>query len=346
MFKLLVSVTWSIKSKQGLGEPPSDLEWDYMKDCILQRSECRSLRMRRLLSGFVLACCFSPSVYAAAGEWKSPAFAETLRNEARAYEHGEGVDRNPVLAASLYCDAARHGDAEAQYSLGWMYANGRGVTRDDNMASYFFGLAAEQGHEHAKRMLRFVGDYVDPEIPQCLRKTFAKPEPRQQTVQYKLPSGFKPAEFVPVTPDQKFALTLVNRYAPEYGIDPRLVLAVIQTESNFNPTARSPKNAQGLMQLIPETAARFNVKRPFDPAQNVQGGLAYLRWLLAYFQGNVPLAVAAYNAGEGAVNRFRGIPPYPETRAYVRRIMELFGQIEHSYDATVTGQSPALARIK
>ena len=307
--------------------------------------------MRRLLCDFVLTCCcLSSSVYAAAGEWRSPAFAETLRNEARAYEHGEGVERNPVLAASLYCDAARHGDAEAQFSLGWMYANGRGVTRDDNMASYFFGLAAEQGHEHAKKMLRFVGDYVDPEIPQCLRKTFNKPEPAQQKAQYKWSppavSSIKPAEFVPVTPDQKFALTLVNRYAPEYGIDPRLALAVIQTESNFNPTARSPKDAQGLMQLIPETAARFNVKKPLDPAQNVKGGLAYLRWLLAYFQGNVPLAVAAYNAGEGAVNRFRGIPPYPETRAYVRRIMELFGRSEHPYDATVTGYSPVLARIR
>lgn len=302
--------------------------------------------MRRLLSGVVLTCSLSSSVYA--GEWTSLSFAESLRNQARAYEHGEGVDKNPVLAASLYCDAARHGDAEAQFSLGWMYANGRVVTRDDNMASYFFGLAAEQGHEHAKKMLRFVGDYVDPEIPQCLRKTFTKPEQPQQSVQYRLPFsvGSKPAEFVPVTPDQRLVLGLVNRYAPEYGIDPRLALAVIQTESNFDPWARSPKNAQGLMQLIPDTAARFNVKRPYDPAQNVQGGLAYLRWLLAYFQGDVPLVVAAYNAGEGAVNRFRGIPPYPETRAYVRRIMELFGRSQHPYDATVTGHSPALARIK
>jgi hypothetical protein len=320
----------------------------YIRDRYFKETNVEGyLLMRYLLPGFVLTCsCLSSSVYAAAGEWKSLVFAETLRNEARAYEHGEGVDRNPVLAASLYCDAARHGDADAQFSLGWMYANGRGVPRDDNMASYFFGLAAEQGHEYAKNMLRFVGDYFDPEVPQCLSKTFTKPEQRQQTVQYKLPLDSKPAEFVAVTPEQRFVLTLVNRYAPEYGIDPRLALAVIQTESNFNPSARSSKNAQGLMQLIPETAARFKVKRPLDPAQNVQGGFAYLRWLLAYFQGNVPLVVAAYNAGEGAVNRFRGIPPYPETRVYVRRIMELFGRNEHPYDATVTGQSPALARIK
>jgi soluble lytic murein transglycosylase-like protein len=228
-----------------------------------------------------------------------------------------------------------------------MYANGRGVPREDNMASYFFGLAAERGHEHAKKMLRFVGNYVDPEVPPCMRKTF-EPEQRQQAVEYQYtpPAASKLVEFVPATPEQRFVLMLVNRYAPEYGIDPRLALAVIQAESNFNPTARSPKNAQGLMQLIPETAARFNVRRPYDAEQNMRGGLAYLRWLLAYFQGNVPLVLAAYNAGEGAVNRFRGIPPYPETHAYVRRIMEFFGQSEHPYDATVTRQSPALARIK
>ena len=301
--------------------------------------------MWRLLSAFALTCCFlSSSIFAAAGAWKSSAFAETLRKQAQAYEHGEAVDKNQELAAQLYCDASRHGDAEAQYSLGWMYANGRGVPRDDNMASYFFGLAAEQGHEHAKKMLRFVGDYVDPELPQCMRKTFVKPEQRQQTVAYKPSSEL--ANFIPVTPDEKFVFALVNRYAPEYGVDPKLALAVIKQESNFNPFARSPKNAQGLMQLIPETAARFNVKRPFDPEQNMKGGLAYLRWLLAYFEGNVPLVVAAYNAGEGAVNRFRGIPPYPETRAYVRRVMELFGRSEHPYDTAVTGQSPALARIK
>jgi TPR repeat protein len=312
---------------------------------MLHRKDCRRIFMRRLLSGFALTCCcLSSSVFAAAGEWKSLTFAETLRNQARAYEHGEGADKNLELAAQLYCDASRHGDAEAQYSLGWMYANGRGVPRDDNMASFFFGLAAERRHEYAKRMLRFVGDYVDPELPQCMRKTFIKPEPRQQTVEYK-PSA-ELVNFIAVTPDEKFVFALVNRYAPEYGVDPKLALAVIKLESNFNPSARSAKNAQGLMQLIPETAARFNVKRPFDPEQNMKGGLAYLRWLLAYFEGNVPLVVAAYNAGEGAVNRFRGIPPYPETRAYVRRIMELFGRSQHPYDTTVTGQSPALARLK
>jgi soluble lytic murein transglycosylase-like protein len=125
-----------------------------------------------------------------------------------------------------------------------------------------------------------------------------------------------------------------------------LALAVIRAESNFNPTARSQKNAQGLMQLIPETSERFNVSRPFDPVQNVRGGLAYLRWLLAYFEGNVLLVAAAYNAGEGAVNRYGGIPPFAETRGYVKRIMQLFGKSEHPYDARVTPPSAELKRIR
>jgi len=120
---------------------------------------------------------------------------------------------------------------------------------------------------------------------------------------------------------------------------------VIGTESNFNPKARSPKNAQGLMQLIPETAQRFNVRDSYDPVQNIRGGMAYLRWLLAYFEGDVVLATAGYNAGEGAVDRYRGVPPYRETREYVKRIQTLFGKTEHRYDQTVTQPSPALRLV-
>ncbi len=100
------------------------------------------------------------------------------------------------------------------------------------------------------------------------------------------------------------------------------------------------------MQLIPETAARFNVRKPFDPEQNIRGGLAYLRWLLAYFKGDVALVAAAYNAGEGTVNRFRGIPPFAETRDYVKRIMDEYLQENHPYDAAITQPSPDLPRIR
>src|SRR5690606_8467899 len=124
--------------------------------------------------------------------------------------------------------------------------------------------------------------------------------------------------------------------------DPRLVLAVLRTESNFDPLARSPKNAQGLMQLIPATAERFAVRNAFDPVDNLRGGIRYLRWLLSYFQGDVTLALAGYNAGEGAVDRARGVPPYRETRAYVQRIRALYPHDHHPFDARVTDPSPWL----
>ena len=138
---------------------------------------------------------------------------------------------------------------------------------------------------------------------------------------------------------------MVTQVAPKYGVDPRLALAVIAVESNFEPRARSVKGARGLMQLIPETAARFNVKNAFDIHDNVRGGLAYLRWLLAYYEGRVALAAAAYNAGEGAVDRHRGIPPYPETRDYVKRVLRLFRLESHPFDARVVRPSPIVVRV-
>ncbi len=153
-------------------------------------------------------------------------------------------------------------------------------------------------------------------------------------------------EFVASTPDQKKIAELVKKLAPEFRISPLFALAIIRAESNFDPNARSPKNAQGLMQLVPETSARFNVKKPFDPAQNVRGGLAYLRWLLAYFRGDVALVAAAYNSGERTVERYLGIPPYAETRAYVNRIKRYFRKDNHPYDATVTDASPELPRFR
>lgn len=257
-----------------------------------------------------------------------------LRTQAQSHEHGEGVAKDGQRAVQLYCEGARLGDAEAQYRLGWMYANGRGVARDDRMASYFFTLAAAQGNADAVRMLRYVGGDAAP-TPPCMIVEEPKKAEEEEDIAWESP-----------TPAQQKVLEVVRRLAPQYGVMPRLAMAVIRAESNFDPLAISPKNAQGLMQLIPETAVRFNVKKPFDPEQNVRGGLAYLRWLLAYFKGNVALVAAAYNAGEGAVNQYRGIPPYAETRSYVKRIRELFRQDEHPYDPAVVEPSPELPRIR
>lgn len=256
-----------------------------------------------------------------------------IRAEGRAYEHGEGVARDPERAARLYCEGARLGDAEAQFRLGWMHANGRGVARDDAVASYFFSLAAAQGNLDAERMLRHVGRDAAPK-PSCMNVA----EETAAAVEDPAPEK--------ATPEQRRVLDLVRRLAPQYGVSAQLAMAVIRAESNFDPLAVSAKNAQGLMQLIPDTAVRFNVTKPFDPEQNIRGGLAYLRWLLAYFKGNVALVAAAYNAGEGAVNQYRGIPPYAETRGYVKRIRELFRSDDHPYDPSVVEPSPELPRIR
>ncbi len=114
---------------------------------------------------------------------------------------------------------------------------------------------------------------------------------------------------------------LIESAASHHGLDPELLVAIIEAESGFDPFAVSRKGACGLMQLMPETAARFGVSDVFDPRDNLEGGARYLRWLLERFQGNQQLALAAYNAGEGAVDRYGGIPPYPETRSYVSRVL-------------------------
>ncbi len=117
---------------------------------------------------------------------------------------------------------------------------------------------------------------------------------------------------------------IIERHADRYGVDPVLVRAVIQVESNFNPRCVSKKNAQGLMQLIPATAKRYGVHNSFDPDQNIRGGVHYLADLLRLFNNDLQRALAAYNAGENAVLRYAGIPPYKETTTYVTRAMTVY----------------------
>jgi len=282
-----------------------------------------------------------------------PAQVERWRQEAKALEHGDGMPRNEVAAAKLYCRAARYGDAEAQYSLGWMLTNARGIQRNDAEAAHMFAAAAEQGMDQAQNMLARMGGTPLGDPPPCLRPpetdppvaVAAAPAPARGA---KPPSSVSLWATLPLPPQAPPAIVnYVKLLAPEYQLAPALVLAVIAQESNFDPLAESPKKAQGLMQLIPDTAARFRVTRITDPSQNIRGGMAYLRWLLAYFEGDVMLALAAYNAGEGAVDRYLGVPPYAETRMYVRKIMAAVGgQRLHPFDASVTAASPMLQRVK
>jgi len=194
-------------------------------------------------------------------------------------------------------------------------------------------------------MLRYLRGTL-PEPPECFRPrvdplAWGPPAPVPEIVAGPLVE--EPDPFADLPRWKQVVADLVHRTAPRYGVDPRLALAVISVESNFDTRARSHKDAMGLMQLIPETAERFNVKDAFDPRQNIQGGLAYLRFLLAYYEGQVTLAAAAYNAGEKAVDRHRGIPPYPETQDYVKKVLALYRRDLHPFDARQTRPSPILS---
>ncbi|MEF7614668.1 transglycosylase SLT domain-containing protein [Aquincola sp. MAHUQ-54] len=267
-----------------------------------------------------------------------------LRSDAQRHEIGNGVARDPAFAAALYCRAAKLGDAESQFHLGWMYANARGVERHDGWAAYFFEAAAAQGVPQAPNMLRLLGG-ASPEQPDCLREPSRPADPAALAVADAAAAAAEAAERLKATAPKPI-VDMVMKLAPEFDVHPGLALAIIKAESNFDTQALSPKNAMGLMQLIPETAERFAVKNPFDARQNIRGGLAYLRWLLAYFEGDVSLVAAAYNAGEGTVERFQGVPPYNETRAYVRRVLGLAGMPAHPFDARITQPSAKLQKLR
>jgi soluble lytic murein transglycosylase-like protein len=315
-----------------------------------------------------LVCCAAPllgMVLPAAASTEEQ--ARLWREQARASEHGSGVTRNIDTALALYCQAALAGDLASLYHMGWIYTNGRGVVRNDAFAAYYFQQAAARGHEVSANMLPLVGR--ETAKPPCIEQAeaaearrlaeakaaadlatalaaqaaqAAAAEAAAKAAQDEADNRYKK---LIDTAQKRQIMGIVQRLAPLYGVHPGLAYAVIRAESNFDPLAVSPKNAQGLMQLIPETASRFKVSQPLDPEQNIRGGLAYLRWLLAYFKGDVALVVAAYNAGEGAIDRFLGIPPYPETQGYVKRIQEVFSLPVHPFDARITPPSRELSRM-
>ena len=134
----------------------------------------------------------------------------------------------------------------------------------------------------------------------------------------------------------------VERAAAQHSLPAALLHSVIKVESNYNPTAVSPKGAQGLMQLIPATARRFGVSDAFDPADNIQGGAKYLRYLLDLYGGDYPLALAAYNAGEGAVAKYGTVPPYAETQNYLRLVAH---QLREAAPAVAEKPQPPAAAV-
>lgn len=238
-------------------------------------------------------------------------------------------------AAKLYCEAARHGSAEAQFRLGMLYAVGKGVPANRDLAASLFATASMHGHYESQKMLETVELTVS-DLPPCV---LAAVDPEKAPVKGEIDN------YIANLPESKrWILRLVETISTWHKVDPKLVLSIISVESNFATSAQSNKQAQGLMQLIPGTAERFNVKNAYDASQNIKGGVAYLRWLLAYFEGDVSLAVAAYNAGEGAVNKYKGIPPYAETRKYVQKVHARYPLKHHPFDGNVTAPSPIFKR--
>lgn len=275
------------------------------------------------------------------------------------FEHAEGVEKDYSKAQTFYCAASREGHPDALIRLGWMYANARGVPRDDAIAATLFKKAADLGSEMASRLAELVRANEE-KLPACLidKKQQAnidtlvatllnpptaqtRPSDRGPTPSVQNPAQFRTA---PTTIERKQLVKLVTLRARAAKLDPRLVFAIIFAESNFDPLVRSPKGALGLMQLIPETAERFGVSDVWNPEENIRGGVAYLRWLLSYFKGDVWLAIAGYNAGEGAVDKFKGVPPYSETMAYVQKIRALYPRDFHAYDAKIVGGSAFLSK--
>lgn len=162
--------------------------------------------------------------------------------------------------------------------------------------------------------------------------------------------GLRPASTPSTTPSTPPAEIdkLVQQSATKNQVDPDLVKAVIQVESGFDPKAVSNKGAMGLMQLIPATAHRFGVADPFDPKQNIEGGVNYLKYLMDLFGGDINLSLAAYNAGEHTVQKSRGIPAIPETQDYVRKVTSIYQSGDPAAPgklATIAPKGPPITRI-
>jgi TPR repeat protein len=229
-----------------------------------------------------------------------------LTDRALRFMHGEGVKPDIDRAVVYLCAAARKGYGPAAYELGWLYLQGRGsVARDDQLGAAWMQEAVRLGEQPPARLMQSLASTQKTSLA-CVASNGL--DPRQ--------TNARRAEF----------MLKIHEMAPKYDLDPALVLEVVRAESNFNPRARSHKGALGLMQLIPATARRFGVKDPYDPVQNLRGGMAYLRWLQERFDGDLRLTLAGYNAGEAAVERHGGVPPYDETRAYVVKILARYAK--------------------
>ncbi|GEO39637.1 hypothetical protein SAE02_37850 [Skermanella aerolata] len=285
----------------------------------------------------IIGLCFAPIQANAETPDKTVLALETLAQSgstraqfelARRLEAGIGTKPDSSKAFDLYCKAAAKGHPVAAYKIGSLFLSGKGVSRSEPMAASWFRRAIELGHPEAREMMPKAVSLKDLPAPGCY-----------------IVSALAPTPGVALMPPAQIE-KMVRGMAPDFGLDPNFVLAIMQIESNYRTDAVSPRNAQGLMQLIPDTAERFGVKDPFDAKDNMRGGMRYLRWLLAYFQGDVSLVAAAYNAGEGAVERYRGVPPYKETETYVKRLNSVYPRKRHPFQPKIAKASEVFNRAE
>jgi len=216
---------------------------------------------------------------------------------ARRLEFGMGVEADLPRAAELYCDAAMRGRAEAALRLAGMFLDGEGVAVDVMTSAAWLAIG-QQVRRPASR----------------LRQPCAAGPSLSAMAAIGLGDGAMPTADL---------ARLVRGVALRQSVDPALIMAMVAVESAFRTDAVSPRGARGLLQLMPGTAASLGVSDPHDPLQNLVGAVSYMRRLLGRYEGNTSLALAAYNAGEGAVAQHRGIPPFAETQAYVQRVLSL-----------------------
>ncbi len=260
------------------------------------KSVLRGLCDYLALSGWLLLGLFGCGL-ASAGSAPNPV---GMTNNGLRFLHGEGVPRDLDRALIYLCAAARGKQGAAAFELGWLYYRGRDLPRDDGLAAAWLREAERLGEQVPPRVQRDLAE-VPPEPLRCRTRHGSD-----------LPvADLRRVDF----------LIAIYELAPQFELDPGLVLEVVRAESNFDPKAVSHKGALGLMQLIPATARRFGVDDPLEPIQNLRGGMAYLSWLSKRFDGDLRLTLAGYNAGEGAVERHGGVPPYAETRRYVEKIL-------------------------
>ncbi len=243
--------------------------------------------------------------------------AMTALRQGQAAQHSGNLQK----AIALYCIAASTGNPEGYFRIGRLLATGPASVRSAKMANSYLAMAMRLGNQQASR-------YYNPRVGNAPMGDQCGVSMRGgQGSYFALPSTpFNVEAYLArQSPGKQKLATMLRHAAKRHQVDVRLVLAIAIAESNLESRAVSAKNAQGVMQLIPETQQRFGVTQPFDPAQNIKGGVSYLKWLDRRFDGDWVLISAAYNAGEKAVERYGGIPPYDETREYVKRVLYFAG---------------------